>query len=185
MRKIPSTHGIQTLDETPKLEEAQAFQYRAALGYLLYIALKRPDCQHAFSLLARNMTAPTEKQMKNLKYLAEYMYATRDYTLVLRWTTLGRSYLDQGIRERPSLLYDGSGSNSDTPAKQSRLLEAVNDNDWAGGSDRRSLSCGHLYLDGNLMFSYTRRQTIVSLSSCETELISSTGAIVELIFLKT
>ena len=65
--------------------------------------------------------------MKNLQYLAEYMFATRDYTLVLRWTSPGRSYLDEGLRERPRFSVDGDGSPSDASVKQSRLLEAVSD----------------------------------------------------------
>ena len=144
-----TTDEIQTLDETAKLERSSAIPVScSARMFAVYRTGKArlPDCQRAISLLVRGMTAPTEKQMKNLKYLADYMYATRDYTLVLRWTTPGRSYLDQGIRERPRLPGDGSGSNSDAPAKQSMLLEAVSDSDWAGGSDRRSLSCDHLYL---------------------------------------
>ena len=69
-------------------------------------------------------------------------------------------------------------------SERPRLLEAVSDADWAGVHDRHSISCGQLYMDGNLMFSYSRRQTTIALSSCESELMSARGAIAEALFLK-
>ena len=65
-----------------------------------------------------------------------------------------------------------------------RLLEAVSDADWAGSADRKSVTSGHIFLDGNLMFSHSRHQSTIALSSCESELMASTSAIAEALFLK-
>ena len=86
-RKVPATHNIQT--RVREASRCSCSRYRAALGCLLYIAPDRPDLQRAISWLARGMSAPTSKQMRNLKYLAEYAYYTRDYSLILRWRAPG------------------------------------------------------------------------------------------------
>ena len=94
-RKVPST-----TDLTEKLDEMWTGRYRAALG-CLYIAPDRPDAQFTIGVLARGMSSPTVKQLKHVKYLAEYLYFTRDYNLVLRWSSPGRSYLDESPRSQP------------------------------------------------------------------------------------
>ena len=177
-RKVPSTQEIRASDDSPPLSPASAVQYRAALGCILYIAPDRPDCQHTVSMLARGMSKPSEHQMKCLKYLAEYLYSTRDYALTLRWSYPGRTLLDESPRERPDEVPE------ENPEPRVRILEAISDSDWAGNKDRKSLSAGALFLDGNLMFSYARRQASISLSSCESELIASSSAIAEGLYLR-
>ena len=179
-RKVPTTHDLTMKDESEYLDEAHVGRYRAALGCLLYISPERPDIQHCVGVLARGMSKPTVKQLKHLKYLTEYLYATRDYCLVLRWSRPGRSVMEESLRSQPKA-EDDERTGDERPA---RLLEAISDSDWASSADRKSISCGHLYLDGNLMFSYSRRQCSISLSSCEAELISATSAIAEALFLK-
>ena len=177
-RKVPSTHEIRVNDNTEQLPPAMAGQFRAALGCILYIAPDRPDVQFTVSRLAQGMVNPTMHQWKCLKYLSEYLYSTRDYALVLRWSTPGRTLLDESPRHRPK---EDDGADREPKV---RILEAISDSDWAGNSDRKSVSSGHLYLDGNLMFAYARRQVSISLSSCEAELVASTGVIAEALYLK-
>ena len=128
-RKVPSNHEITTADNTEKLDETRCSVYRAVLGCLLYVA---PD----------RLSSPTERQYQHLRYAVEYLYTTRDYHLVLHCS--GKSFLDE------TTMTERSAFSSERP----RLLEAVSDADWAGVHDRHSISCGQLYMDGNLMFSY-------------------------------
>ena len=179
-RKVPATSDLTMKDESEYLDEAHVGRYRAALGCLLYISPERPDVQHCVGFLARGMSKPTVKQLKHLRYLTEYLYATRDYCLVLRWSRPGRSVMEESLRTQPKV-EDVQGDGEGRPA---RLLEAISDSDWASSADRKSISCGHLYLDGNLMFSYSRRQCSISLSSCEAELTAATSVIAESLFLK-
>ncbi|CAE7765176.1 unnamed protein product [Symbiodinium sp. CCMP2592] len=184
-RKVPSTTDLTALDETEKLDAMWTGRYRAALGCLLYLAPDRPDAQYTIGVLARGMSSPTAKQLSHVMYLAEYLYYTRDYSLVLRWSSPERSYLDESPRVRPRL--DDGGEPvppGGTLEAKPRLLEAVSDADWAGSADRRSVTSGHIFLDGNLMFSYSRRQSTIALSSCESELMASTSAIAEALFPK-
>ncbi|CAE7834903.1 RE2 [Symbiodinium sp. CCMP2592] len=184
-RKVPSTTDLTALDETEKLDAMWTGRYRAALGCLLYLAPDRPDAQYTIGVLARGMSSPTAKQLSHVMYLAEYLYYTRDYSLVLRWSSPGRSYLDESPRVRPRLDDGGEpGPPGGTLEAKPRLREAVSDADWAGSADRRSVTSGHIFLDGNLMFSYSRRQSTIALSSCESELMASTSAIAEALFLK-
>ena len=88
--------------------------------------------------------------------------------------------MEESLRTQPKV-EDVQGGGEGRPA---RLLEAISDSDWASSADRKSISCGHLYLDGNLMFSYSRRQCSISLSSCEAELTAATSVIAESLFLK-
>ena len=157
-----------------KLDETRCGAYRAVLGRLLYVAPDRPDVQHTVSLLARGMSSPSERQYPQLRYGVEYLYSTRDYCLVLHWTIPGKSFWGEtALTER------GAACN-----EQPRSLEAVSHADWAGVHDRHSISCGQLYMDGNLMFSYSRRQATTALSSCESTLMSATGTIAEALYLK-
>ena len=176
-RKVPASTDLTGADDTEKLNELWAGRFRAALGCLLYLAPDRPDAQFTIGVLARGMSSPTSKQLRHVKYLAEYLYHTRDYSLILRWSHPGRSFLDETPRLKPRLDDEEFGP-------RFRLLEAVSDADWAGSYDRKSVTSGHIFLDGNLMYSYSRRQASISLSSCESELIASTSAIAEALFLK-
>ncbi|CAE7728347.1 RE2 [Symbiodinium sp. CCMP2592] len=129
-RKVPSTTDLTALDETEKLDAMWAGRYRAALGCLLYLAPDRPDAQYTIGVLARGMSSPTAKQLSHVMYLAEYLYYTRDYSLVLRWSSPGRSYLDESPRVRPRL--DDGGEPvppGGTLEAKPRLLEAVSDAD--------------------------------------------------------
>ena len=176
-RKVPASTDLTGADDTEKLDELWSGRFRAALGCLLYLAPDRPDAQFTIGVLARGMSSPTSKQLRHVKYLAEYLYHTRDYSLILRWSHPGRSFLDETPRLKPRLDDEEFGP-------RFRLLEAVSDADWAGSYDRKSVTSGHIFLDGNLMYSYSRRQASISLSSCESELIASTSAIAEALFLK-
>ena len=185
-RRVPATHELLTLDESDELPTRQVTMYRAVIGCLLYIAPDRPDCQRAISVLARGMSRPTTKQLQNLKYLVEYVYHTKSYSLVLQWSYPGKSCLDE--RKIPRLRAQVCGGEQDNEVReksQPRLLEALSDSDWAGASDRRSMSCGQLFLGGNFVFGFVRRQATIALSSCEAEMISATGVLAEALFLKS
>ena len=68
--------------------------------------------------------------------------------MILRWSHPGRSFLDEAPRLKPRLDDEEYGP-------RFRLLEAVSDADWAGSYDRKSVTSGHIFLGGNLMYSYS------------------------------
>ncbi|CAE7694538.1 unnamed protein product, partial [Symbiodinium microadriaticum] len=74
--KVPASTDLTGADDTEKLNELWAGRFRAALGCLLYLAPDRPDAQFTIGVLARGMSSPTSKQLRHVKYLAEYLFHT-------------------------------------------------------------------------------------------------------------
>eukprot|EP00972_Heterocapsa_arctica_P043185 6367400-Heterocapsa_arctica.AAC.1 len=61
----------------------------------------------------------------------------------------------------------------------------MSDSDWAkNGGDRRSTSCGVICINDCLMFSYSRTQTVVALSSGEAEWYAKVAAFVEALLIR-
>ena len=74
---------------------------------------------------------------------------------------------------------------STTPAKDHHLLEVFSDSDWAGRKDtRRSTSSGTIFLDGQCIYSFSRNQKSVSLSSGEAEYYAGASAASDCILLQ-
>ena len=64
--------------------------YARAVGALMYIAAcTRPDLAFAASSLARHMAKPTERHWLQLKGVGRYLFATRDYGIVLGVSAAG------------------------------------------------------------------------------------------------
>ena len=126
--------------------------------------------QFAVRGLASKMWEPTHSAYKHLVHLVQYMAKTEGYHLVYRKTPRGLSNLHESIR-------NGSYDFSTTPVKEHHLLEVFSDSDWAGRKDtRRSTSSGTILLDGQCIYSFSRNQKSVSLSSGEAEYYAGASA---------
>ena len=80
-----------------------------------------------------------------------------------RKTPRGISKLHQSIR-------NGSVDFSSVAEKQEHLLEVFSDSDWAGNkSSRKSTSSGTMFLDGQVIYTFSRNQKSVALSSGEAQ----------------
>ena len=129
---------------------------------------------HQIVLIANGpaMSKPTWKMFRHACHLAKYLQCTADVCQVLKWTFPGRSCLADRVLSRGEAraLQEENGGERD-------LIESVSDSDWAGHHDRVSSSCGHVFLNGNPVFCFVRKQGSISLSSREAELIAccSTG----------
>ena len=124
------------------------------------------------------MSEPTHSAQKHLVHLVQYMAKTEGYHLVYRKTPRGLSNLHESIR-------NGSFDFSTTPAKDHHLLEVFSDSDWAGRKDtRRSTSSGTIFLDGQCIYSFSRNQKSVSLSSGEAEYYAGASAASDSILLQ-
>ena len=78
------------------------------------------------------------------------------------------------------------GKGEDKISSIKHALESVCDTDWAGcEKTRKSTSCCHEYLDGNMVFGYSRNQKGVSLSSTESEYYGASSGCSEGLFLKS
>ena len=177
-KPTPCTQEVQEQDKTQPLDQEQAGVFRKCVGILLYISQDRPDMQFSVRGLASKMSEPTFASYKALVHLVQYMSRTEGYHLVYRKTPRGTSQMNDSIRNGS---YDFSG----TSPKEHHLLEVFSDSDWAGRKDsRRSTSSGTVFLDGQLIYSFSRSQKSVSLSSGEAEYYAGASAASDSILLK-
>ena len=93
--------------------------YRRVVGRFLYCSAHRGDFAFSLNQLCRRVQSPTVSDMQALRKLARYIKGTLHYKL--------------NIRPR---------HNTDLK------IEAYTDADWAGQSDRHSITGGLLMLDG-------------------------------------
>ena len=177
-KPTPCTQESQQVDNTNNLDQEQSASFRKCVGILLYVGQDRPDLQFAVRGLASKMSGPTHHSWKQLVHLLQYMSKTEGYHLVYRKTPRGISNLHQSIR-------NGSFDFSTVAEKQEHLLEVFSDSDWAGNkSSRKSTSSGTTFLDGQVIYTFSRNQKSVALSSGEAEYYAGASAASDSILLK-
>ena len=143
----------QNADITPKREDEsilprdQHSLYRSIIGGLLYLSVgTRPDISFSVSVLARHCHAPTRRHMLYLKRVLRYVAGT---------VTLGLSYPRSGQTLSP------------------RSIAVHVDADWGGCKETRRSTTGYIItINGTPIAWRTRRQTIIALSSAESEYIA-------------
>ena len=110
-------------------------------------------CDQGFS---QSMAKLTTQSMMCLRHLAQYPLGCIDHALVLRYEP------HQGLVHYNPCDY--------TP-------EIYSDSDWAKHKQtRRSVSSGYLFLFGCLLYSTSRSQRVLAMSSAEAEIYSATSA---------
>ena len=138
------------------LPETMWTKYRAVTGILMYVSTDRADIQYTVNELSSMMSRPTVRAWEAAKHLVRYMLKTHKYAL-----HFGRS-LD----------------NCDD-------VLILTDSDW--GTDavsRKSKTCVHVYIGDCLLYSYTRRQTVVAQSSAEAEFYATASGVSEGILIR-
>jgi hypothetical protein len=103
--------------------------------------------------------------MKCLKHPAAYLRSTASYAVAFEAPVSGCGVLVQDGHEGKE------------------LLELFTDADWSGDKQsRRSTSCGYMFLNKHLLYSSSRAQKGVSLSSCESEYQAAVSGACDMIF---
>ena len=164
--KPATTPGTSTIKrpsdgDTPLTPEEHSL-YRRGTGKLLWLALLRIDIQYSTKELSRALTAPTLEDLAKLKHLLKYLSGTKDYVLTIR----------------PALRLSSTNTTLD--------LSAYCDSDWAGcNKTRKSTSGVVVSLLGATLFTCSRTQATVALSSGEAELYAIGLAVQEALFVRT
>ena len=135
------------------------------------MAPDRVDCQFAISGLGA-MSNPLKHHMEWARHLVGYMCSTRNFSLLLKWQRIG---------SKTQQLLHGDFPEEDG---DSHCLETYTDSDWAGSADRKTVSSICVFLDSNLIHSFTRKQQSRALSSCEGEFTACTAGLSESLYLK-
>ena len=148
----PADPGIQMEDNSPCLVGSDVTFFRMAVGTCLYITHDRPGVDFTVKELSSYMSNPTVSAMRHLKKLVSYLEETSHYAVVLQQPHGG-----QGLHKQTNDNY--------------WLLGSFSDSDWSSDKrHQRSTSSGLHMFCGNLVYSSSRTQRTISLSSCEAEL---------------
>ena len=148
----------------------RCYVFQNGCGHMLvHHAWSTRCCFHgegAFKLHSSYMSSPTISAMRHLKKLVAYLKGTSNYAVVLQQPHGG-----QGLHKQTNDKY--------------WLLESFSDSDWSSDKrHRRSTSSGLHMLCGNLVYSSSRTQRVISLSSCEAELHGMVSTLCDGIFIK-
>ena len=157
--------GELDLDETPIEDEVEISRYRSGVGTLLYIAGDRPDIQFHTKELASKLSKPTKGSMATLMNVIGYLLTTKDVFLNMDGQDPARSFREKanGIASGPT--YENN--------KRAWLIEVATDSNWSGDKKTRSsTSCGCVFIGGNWVYSYSRTQKNITLSSTESEYVA-------------
>ena len=139
--------GNTTQDCQSELSEQQASQYRAITARCNYITPERPDIAYTVKELSRKMAKPTVGDWQRLKRLGRYL--------------LGKPRLQQ--------IYQWQDVQS--------ILKVFTDADWAGCREtRRSTTGGCATLGKHTLKGWSKTQTLIALSSGESELYAALKA---------
>lgn len=124
-------------------------KYRKLLGSLLFVSVNtRPDVSAAISILAQKVSKPRQQDWEELKRVLKYLNGTANLKL-----TLGK--------------IDHKG----------KLLFGYSDANWAEDKSDRKSNSGHVFLvNGGTVCWSTRKQSLVTLSTCEAEFVALSEA---------
>ena len=152
--------------------------YRKGVGILLYLAPERPDLMFALKRLSMKLASPTEGDLELLRFVGKYLKGCPEIHLLHKTSYPGCSFQEkmnsghEQVRKRD--IYT-----------QKSLVEICSDSDWAADREtRQSVSCGAIFVNGNMIHFQSKRQRSISLSSCESETIAAVSIMSEGIFIK-
>ena len=152
--------------------------YRKGVGILLYLAPERPDLMFALKKLSMKLASPTEGDLELLRFVGKYLKGCPDVHLLHKTSYPGCSFQEKRNRSHEAV------RNRDIYSQKS-LVEICSDSDWAADREtRQSVSCGAIFVNGNMVHFQSKRQRSVSLSSCESETIAAVSIMSEGIFLQ-
>lgn len=141
-------------DELPLSEEEHRL-YRGIVGQLMYVAADRADLKFATKEAARETSQPTQLSMRNVKRIIKYLAGTRHYASVLK------------------------------QCDEAQTLDMYCDAIWAGCERTRISTAGlTLRLGENAVCSWSKAQSTVALSSCESDFIALYNGPTEAMFAK-
>ena len=129
--------------------------FKSMVGSLRYLTCIRPDILFGTVLVNRYMEAPTMTHLKAAKRILCYLKGTLDY----------------------GLLY--------SPSKDFKLV-GYSDSDWARDTNDRKNTTGFVLYMGDTTFTWTsKKQPIVTLSTCEAEYIAATSGVCHAMWLRS
>ncbi|XP_020577796.1 uncharacterized protein LOC110022962 [Phalaenopsis equestris] len=128
--------------------------FKSLVGSLRYLTCTRPDILYVVGLVSRYMETPTVTHLKTAKRIMRYIKGTIDF----------------------GLFYSSSNNFK---------LVGYSDSDWAGDMDDRKSTTGFVFFIGDTAFTWmSKKQPIVTLSTCEAEYVAATSCVCHAIWLR-
>ncbi|TYJ97307.1 Retrovirus-related Pol polyprotein from transposon TNT 1-94 [Cucumis melo var. makuwa] len=157
MNSKPVATPIETGTKLSKHEEGDDVDpsyFKSLVGSLRYLTCTRPDILFSVGLVSRFMESPTTTHLKVAKRILRYLRGTLDY----------------------GLFYSSS---------KEFKLEGYCDSDWAGDTNDRKSTSGYVFFIGNTAFTWSsKKQPIVTLSTCEAEYIAAASCVCHAVWLR-
>ncbi|XP_070015772.1 secreted RxLR effector protein 161-like [Nicotiana sylvestris] len=142
------------LSKFDKGEKVDPTFFKSLVGSLRYLTCTRPDILFAVGVVSRFMEASTSTHLKVTRRILRYLKGTIDF----------------------GLFYSSSSDFS---------LMGVCDSDYAGDIDDRKSTTGFVFFLRDSVISWSsKKQSIVTLSTCEAEYIAATSCTCHAIWLR-
>ena len=151
------------LDEP--LPQSMAEEFRSLVGIAMYVSQERFDLQYATKTLASSLKEPTYRALHELGRLVGYMKFSECFALRMQKMQMGTTF-QEAMR------------NTETHS-ETNCIETFSESDWSG---RSTSSAVHL-VNGIVVWSTSRTQKCVSLSSTEAEWYAATSGACDGLFL--
>ena len=128
--------------------------YQSLVGSLRYLTCTRLDIAYSVGVVSRFMENPKQTHWKAIKRILRYIQGTKS----------------QGLFYSSTAEY--------------KLLR-YSDSDWCGDVDDRKSTTGYMFFMGDTAFTwYSKKQPIVSLSTCEAEYVAASCCVCHAIWLR-
>ena len=152
----PADSNVRLRKDDNVSKAVDSVMYQSIVGSLLYAAVAtRPDISQAVGVVSKFSSKPSEAHLTAVKRILRYLKGSLDITLQYRKTE------------------DGSS------------LIGYSDADYAGDLDDRHSTSGNLFLISNGPVSWlSKKQPIVTLSTCEAEYVALSTATQEAVWIK-
>ncbi|KAG6436667.1 hypothetical protein SASPL_101569 [Salvia splendens] len=134
--------------------EVDPTYFKSLVGSLRYLTCTRPDILYGVGLISRYMETPSQSHLNAAKRILRYIKGT----------------LNEGI------LY---------PSNQEVKLVGYSDSDWGRDLDERKSTTGYCFYIGDGVFTWSsKKQAIVTLSTCEAEYVAASSTVCHCIWLR-
>ena len=142
------------LSKDDEAEKVDPTLFKSLVGSLRYLTCTRPDILYATGLVSRYMETPTTTHFKSAKRILRYLKGTINFGL---FYSISADY----------------------------KLVGYSDSDWAGNIDDRKSTTGFVFFMGDTAFTWlSKKQPIVTLSTCEAEYVAATACTCHAIWLR-
>jgi len=128
--------------------------FKSLVGSLRYLTCTRPDILYGVGLISRYIETPDQSQLNAAKRILRYIKGT----------------INEGMFYTSSTNFN---------------LTSYSDSDWGRNLDERKSTTGFVFFMGDTSFTWSsKKQSIVTLSSCEVEYVAANSAVCHLICLR-